>query len=731
MRFDATKSQPCPVRPAYRCHAVFRYYALMVTQTSLPHRLDPLLNPRSVAVVGASGRPGRPGYDTLRALSIMNFKGAVYPVTPTYPAIDGYKCYPDMEKLPQQVDLAVIAGSSARMEQQLEQAFRCGARAALVFANANERVDTDSGFRDRIAALAHAANAPLAGPYTIGFVNHARRVAASWVPPKETHIEPGGIVALIQSGSTYAFSLTTDPRMRFALVVHPGQELDVTVAEYMDYALRMPETRVIGLFLETIRDPDGFLQALSKAEDRGIPIVVLKMGRSEAGARHVISHAGRLAGSEQAFQAVVRRYGVFRAYTMEEWWATILMLSHTRAPGEGGVAAITDSGGQRALLSDLASDIGLEWASISDATKSRIAQRLDPTLMPENPLDAWGGDPDWPQRFKHHFEALMDDPATAIGVMFTEYSSGPNDPMSKEMANVCIEVASQCNKPVVAAQFTARHFYRDAIDQLTTAGVPVLDGGRNTLIALKRTLEFRDRSKPCAPTPIHSIDSQIVTKWRERLQSKEPLNEHLALSMLGELGLSISRSAQARCLDEAIAVAERIGYPVVLKTAQQDLTHKSEHNGVHLNLCDPGALRDAYSDISTRLGAAVLIAEMVEDGTEIALGMTRDQQFGPIVMVGAGGVWVELFNDACFVLPPFDESGAQAALRELTVFKLLRGFRGRPPADLYKLAALISRFSVIATEFSDIIAEIDINPVIAGANRCTAVDALIVPLTQT
>ena len=697
--------------------------------TDKPHRLAPLLEPRSIAVIGASGRSGRPGFHTVRAVTALGFDGPVYPVTPSYETIEGHTCFASMADVPEPVDLAVVAGSSARLEEQVRSAIECGARSLLAYANVNELREQQPHLADRLRDLVREARVPLAGPYSIGFVNPARNTAAAWLEPDLRYLKRGAITAIIHSGATYSYSLISDPRAGFALSVHPGQELDLSVADYMDYALAAGETRVIGLFLEAVRDPDGFRNALERADRAGVPVVVLHVGRSEAGARHVLSHAGKLAGSTRALDAIFARHGVFRVDTMEQWWASLLLFSTEQRLGPGDVVAMVDSGGQRALLADFAAELGVPWTQITNETRSRIAEQLDSTLIAENPLDAWGGEPDWRERCVHFLRALTEDPGAAIGVVFTDFSATDVDPVPMALAEICRDVAKDSKIPVIAAQYTARHFYPDAIHMLSDAGIAVLDGGRDALVAIRNALAFRDRMLREPRGRVCELKSAERALWHSRVLAVGAFDESASLVLLGELGMPVVEHNVADSLTEVLQVANKVGYPVALKTAA-GTAHKSDECGVVLKIENDCALETSYLEMSARLGARVLVAAMARPGVELSLGMVRDPQFGPIVMLGSGGIMVEWMRDVVFALPPFSESEAARLLDTLLVAPRLRGIRGEAPVDRAVLCRVVSRFSVIAAGIDDGIAEIDINPIIAGEWGCVAVDALLIKDSQ-
>ena len=695
----------------------------MTSHPTKLHRLEPLFNPRSIAIVGASGRAGRPGHDAIALLREWSYSGAVYPVTPRYEEIAGLRCYPDLHSLPESVDLAVIAGASARIESELGAAIRSGARAALVFGNAFLAEDRDPPLLERISAMAVEAGLPLLGPYTIGYVNYRERCAASWIPARLS-AGPGPVAAVMQSGSTYSYANHIDPRVRFNFTVQPGQEAVLTIGDCMDYALELPGTRVLAVYLELVRDPDTFVTALANAAERDIPVVVIRIGRTRSGAGHVLSHAGKLAGGEAGFEAVFRRYGVIAARTMDEWWTTLTLMSHERRPGPGALAGVTDSGGQRALLADLAEEIGVPWTKVSEPTTRRLRELLDPSLPAVNPVDAWAGEPDWERVFNGCLGAVLDDPGTALGVVFTEFGACDGDKIPLGLAEVCRDLASRIDKPVLAATFTARQFYPDATHRLSEWGIPVLDGAEAALKAIRHAFAYRDfHSRSSTQAPALPC-ARVVEHWRARLRRAEVLDESDSLRLLSEFAIPAVDSAVVGSAQEAKRAALELGFPVVLKTAE-GAQHKTDYNGVRVNLEDEHAVARAYEDIRARLGARALVAQMAPAGVEVALGVVRDRDFGPLVMVGAGGILVEMLDDVRFALAPIDTAEAGAMIAELRVHRLLRGVRGAREADIAALAESLSALSALAVALRDEIAEIDINPVIVSARGCLAVDALV------
>lgn len=688
------------------------------------HRLEALLAPRRIAFVGASGKPNTPGHDMLRMVRRGGFGGVVHAVTPNYREIEDFACVPRLADLPDTPDLAVLAVRNELLEEALTDAASIGTRAAVIFGSGTLAGEAEHRLSDRLAGIARTAGMAVCGPNCMGFYNDLDRV---WVCgfPSPRQPDPGSIALVAHSGSVFGALAHNDPRLRFALAVSPGGELTATVADYVSYAVERPEVKVVGLFLEAARDPDGFVSALELAARRDVPVVALKVGRTEAAAAAALTHTGALAGSDLAYEALFDRYGVVRVETLDELAATLLLLAAGRRARPGGLVSIHDSGGEREMTIDLADRVGVRFAEIGDATKTMIAARLDPGLEAANPLDAWGTSQDFVPLFEACFDALLADPDAGIGLFSADLRDGYY--LHRGFADAAIACAAKTKKPVaIATNYSqVRH---DAIAcELTLAGIPVLDGTWNALVAVRGALSHRDAAARAAD-PL-SIPPPSLAERRNELRPQigaEPLGEADSLARLEAWGVPCIAHEIVDSHQGALSAADRIGWPVVLKTASPGILHKSDVGGVVLGLTDAEALARAYDDMSRHLGPRVLLARMAPRGVELALGMVRDPQFGPLVTVGAGGTLVELLEDRVAALAPFGPATARRLLDRLKLRRLLDGYRGAPPVDVARLAAIVSRFSVLAADLAETVAEIDVNPLIAGSD-IFALDALIVP----
>jgi acyl-CoA synthetase (NDP forming) len=429
-----------------------------------------------------------------------------------------------------------------------------------------------------------------------------------------------------------------------------------------------------------------------------------------------------MAGSDAAFEALFRAYGVARTTTVDEWWATVALLAGPRRPARGGVGAVMCSGGARALLLDDGSDLGVRFADVSGGTRARLAELLTPGMPAENPVDVWDGQPDLARHATDCLQAVVDDDDTALAIAFTDFGAYDPAGFPDSFAAACRTVADATTKPIAAATYTSRQFHPDVMLALAERGIPLLDGMRNAVAAAGHALAVRDFQARRGDGP--AVEPVQVQELRARLGEPAPIGEAEVLAVLASLGIPVPPATVADDAHAAVAGALRIGFPVVLKTAEAG--HKSDVGGVVLGLASEQAVRAAHAELSARIGPRVTVAAQVPAGVEVAAGVVRDPQFGPVLMVAAGGELVEVLDDRRFLLAPASPSEVARALRELRLARLLDGVRGRPACDLAALASTISRISAIAVAAGEDLAELDVNPIIASPRGCVAVDALIV-----
>jgi acyl-CoA synthetase (NDP forming) len=687
------------------------------------HKLAPLLTPRRVALVGASPKAGSVGRGMITSTTMPGTPSEIYFVNPNYPEIAGRRAYAALAELPEKPDMAVLGVANARLEATLRDAIENGVKAATIFASCYLEGDREPKLTARLSAMAKEAGIAICGGNCMGFYNLEYGLRVCGFPPPDW-IRAGGIAFITHSGSAFSALCHNDKRMGFNLAVSAGQELATNVADYLDYVLTLDSTRVVGLFLETVRDPEGFVRGLEKAQKKSIPVVALKVGRTAESAALAVSHSGALAGNHAAYEALFDRYNVIAVDNMDDLTNALHFYAGGREPASGGIATMHDSGGFRELAMDLAVERKVPFAKIDAATTEKLAARLDYGLEPINPLDAWGTGNDWEGIFHDCMKALVDDPDTALGALCVETRDGYS--LTEGYGEMLRKIRAETSKPVILATNVASNSSDDVAVRLAKDGVPVLSGVASMLTVVRKAMDRRDRlAAPAAAAP--KAPQGLRAKWEKRLKRGGTLDEAESLALLADYGVP---ALPHRVVDNEaalLAAARDFGGAVAMKTAMPGIFHKSDVGGVKLGLSSAAALKAAYADLSGRLGPRVIVMPMAGKGVELSFGLTWDPQFGPVVMVGAGGVLIEMLKDRRFALPPFGATEARRFLDGLSLRPLLDGKRGAKPADIGALAQALSRFSVLAADLGDLIAEADVNPLVAGPEGSVALDALVVP----
>jgi len=691
------------------------------------HRLDPLLRPTSVAIVGASARPDSLGEWALKNLLIGGYKGRIYPVNPNRDELQGHPCFGSLAELPETPDLVIFAVSDQRIEVALDEAIEAGVPAAVIqstlFIDDDDSDDEKPTLRERMQRKIREAGMLVCGANGMGFYNVRDHV---WTCGFDSapHEAPGNVALISHSGSGMSGIIDCDERVRVNIAVSTGNELSVAMDEYLDFVLDLPETRVVGLFIETARNPEGFRAALEKAAHRGIPVVALKVGRTEKSARLAISHSGAMAGDDATYEALFDRYGVQRARDQDEFATMLILFAELHPVGAGGLVTLHDSGGERQLLVDLAEDAGVPLTELSDETVAALEEVLDPELPAVNPLDAWSrGGPDASENITRCLALMMQDPGAAIAAVI--HDRAPHGKIYETYLSYMQRARLESSKAVALVSARQGTGYDEAVVTSTHSGYPVLDGVSQFLAGVRALFAYRDFQLR-ETTASQLVDRTTIDAWQSKLAGGATLDETNSLALLSEFGVTSSTSVKADSAESVIAAADDAGYPVVLKTAHEGILHKSDHGGVILGIADADQLQHMYDIMSTRLGGDVLVSAMAPAGIEMILGVNRDPQFGPVVLIGFGGVLAETINDVQFVLPPFDVAHARRCVDRLKLRPLLDGLRGEPPVDINAFCELAARFSEMAAALGDVLMEVDVNPLIVHTEGAIAVDGLVV-----
>jgi acyl-CoA synthetase (NDP forming) len=689
-----------------------------------------MLEARSVAVVGASVKEGSLGRSMLEELERGGYEGDIFPVNPGYDEVLGHRCFPSIGDVPGDgVDLAILGVANQRIEQAARDAVAAGARSIVTFSSLFEEQPSEPGLpplTERLAAIVREAAIPMCGGNGMGFCHETMRLRATGFPTPD-HLRHGPVTFISHSGSAFAALAFNDRGIGFNLLVSSGQEIGSTMADYMRYALGREETRVLALLLETVRDPAGFRAELERAASLDVPVLALKVGRTEGSKAMVTAHSGALAGEHGAYEALFDATGVHEVLTLEEMADAMELFSSPRRVGAGrGIASVHDSGGERALFVDRAHDLGVAFAAISPETVAAIDDTLDPGLEAANPLDAWGTGIDADRIFRESFLALHEDPDTAV-LAFVVDLTRQGEPYDEGYLQVAKDVWDATTKPFCVLSNLASAVALEEAAYLRDLGIPVLEGTSSGLVALRALIAHRDVRAREAAEPPAPVRDEVRARWRQRLASGGEMSEVEGLALLADYGVPVVESRSASSAEEAVAAAQEIGLPVVLKTAAPGVQHKSDVDGVRLDLATADAVRGAYDDVASRLGPLAAVAAMAPDGVEVALGIVRDPSFGPLVLAAAGGVLVELLHDRALAIPPVDDASARRLLERLRMRPLLDGMRGTGASDVGALAGAISRLSVLAADLGDLLEAVDVNPVFVSQAGCVAADVLVIP----
>ena len=688
------------------------------------HRLDPLLRPRSVAIIGATARVGSMGYWALQNLSRGGYAGPVYPVNPRYPEVQGLRCHAALSELPEVPDLAIFCVGDGRVEEALDQAIAAGVPAVLLMSALVLDDDGTPPLTARVQKKVRDAGMLACGANGMGFYNIRDKVWACGFDSR-MHEPPGNVSLISHSGSGMSGIIDCEERIRFNFAVSTGNEIGVTMDQYLDFALDLPETRVVGLFIETARNPEGFRTALEKATRKRIPVIALKVGRTEKSAQLTVSHSGAMAGIDATYDALFERYGVQRVRDMDELATAMILFSQMHPVGPGHLVALHDSGGERQLMVDLAAEAEVPLTDLSENTVQRLKEVLDPELPAVNPLDAWSrGGENAGDIMATSLSIMMQDAGAAIGAVV--HDRAPGGKVYRSYLRYMQAARAASGKPVALVAARQGSGCDQQAVEWTHAEFPVLDGvpaflrGVRALFACRDHLAAPEMQPPAAP-----LDA--VERWRPRIAARRgALDEATSLTMLSDFGIPANPCRVVDSERSLAAAAADMTFPVVLKTAAPGILHKTEQRGVMLDIASEADLREAYRELSERLGKHALIAPMAGGGVEMILGARRDRQFGPVVLIGFGGIHAEVLKDVVFAMPPFDSLVARRKLDRLRLRPLLDGKRGAQPYDVDGFCEVAARFSSMVHALREDLAEIDINPLVVKHDGCLAVDALVI-----
>lgn len=700
--------------------------------------LDRVFNPRSVAVIGASEVPGKASERRTRSLLEGGYQGEVYLVNPKRSELFGRKAYPNIMEVPTEVDLVMIVVAPRFLCSAVADSVKMGAKGIIIItAGLGETGEAGKRVEAEILSEAAKTGAFVIGPNCSGMFNATASMNLLGVPD----ITAGGISVLAQSGNVID-SLTHYARMRgagFSKIISVGNAIGVKLHEYIEFLKDDPDTDVIMAYLEGIKAGDSLVSVVRETV-RKKPVVALKVGRSVAGARAAASHTGSLAGDDVIVDAAFRQAGIIRVSNVDELFDMAAVLSTCPLPRGNRVAILSEGGGDNSIAADNAETYGLEVPVLSQETQEKIKPFLLQGMPAGNPIDYGGTAEENPHMIAECVKVCMEDSQVDC-IQITGFFGGFKDiiaphvaELEEQTAKELVELVRRYEKPLFVHTSFARGKIR-SLDILKSAGVPVIESSERTAQCMRALANFalnqRKALRLHAPRP--EAESRPAVKEifaKARSERRANLLETESRQILNAYGLSLPEAGFSRSVDEACAAASKLSYPLAMKVVSPDIVHKSDAGGIQLRLNSEAEVRTAFEEIlknACRVTTkdrvlGTLITPMAPAGQECIIGMTRDPQFGPVIMFGLGGIFVEVLKDVAFRVAPLVEEDMEEMITEIKGHKVLAGIRGEKPKDLDAIKEILAAVSQIVIDNPEI-QEIDLNPVIVHDTGASIVDS--------
>ena len=687
-----------------------------------------LLDPNGVCVIGASEKEGFGG-DTCRNIIKYMAEDKYFFVNPRRDSVFGIKCYPSVKDLPRQVDLIIICTPMSTVETMLRDAHEAGSRAAVIYASGYSEVGTDEGraAQESLIALAKELDMPIMGPNCAGFMNYVSGISGfAFIAPER---DRKGSMGLVSQSGQICLTMMENPTSKFSYSISSGNSAVVQMEDYIDYLVDDDETKVVAVYLEGSKNPEKLVSAFKKAALKRKPVVILKAGRSEKGMRLASSHTGSMAGSDKIYDAIFNKFGVIRVNDVEELLAvSMLFATLNKLPNQATFASMNLSGGETGTCADVGEKLGIEFPDFSEETLEALREQLPSYASPANPLDMTATLSYDEDRFAGALRTVMS--GSSIGCVCVGYTLLQEiaDPaihyMGKAMAKVALEPDA---KPMVMIPFVENTRNEEYYELLTGNGVPILPPTMYAFQVLRYMADFLSYDPAehdlnvIVPDEIISCGAGASTEFESR-------------KLLSGYGFPTPVGGIATTEKEALELATRIGYPIVMKIDSVDILHKSDVGGVVININDDDSVITSYNSIldnakakmpDARIGG-VYVEKMAKGGTEMIIGVNNDPQFGPCVLCGMGGVFVEVFEDVALCPAPVSHAEAKAMIASLKSSKLLTGYRGKPPLDIDAFADAIVCVSKFSVEHRNTLKELDVNPVFLYEEGFAPGDALVI-----
>lgn len=696
------------------------------------HELDAIFRPTSIAVIGASQQPGKIGHEIVRNIIKYGFRGKLFPVNPGAQFVHSIKCYPSILEIPDPVDLAVIVVPRERVLGAVDECGEKGVRGLVVItAGFKETSEEGARLEKLLAEKVRAYGMRMVGPNCMGVINTDPEVKldATFSPQ---HPQRGKVAFISQSGAlgVTILSLSRERHVGFSMFASIGNKTNLSSNDLLLYWENDPDIQIVLLYLENFGNPRRFAQ-ITRRFSRKKPILAVKAGRTVAGARAASSHTGALANLDVATDAIFDQFGVLRANTIDELFDYATALASQPLPRDHRIGIITNAGGPGIMATDACVSLGLELAEYEDETREALRKILPQESNPNNPLDLLASAK--PELYRDALEVLLKDPNISA-VLLINVRPIMGNPV--KVAAMVSEVAAHYAKPVLGCFMGVKDIL-GRIHEASVNMIPLYEFPESAARALKGLVRYaRLRESEQGEPGQFAVDKKAAEEIfsKVRADRRNNLTPEEMNTLMRAYGIPVTEIRLARNLEEVVHEARKLGYPVVLKAILEKTQHKSDIGGVAVDLRTDSEVIDAYNHISEAVRRHGLLDEwqgvylqpMVRGGKEVIIGMTYDPNFGPMIMFGMGGIYVEAIQDTVFRIVPITENDAKTMIQSVKGFPILKGVRGEPGVDLDFLAEILQRLSQLAYDFH-FIKEMEINPFIISAQRegCLAVDARI------
>jgi len=686
--------------------------------------LESFFNPKSVAIIGASRQKGKVGYEILANLIQGGYPGKIYPVNPNAGEIEGLKCFPDLKSIGQTPDLVIVIVPARFVSEVMEECVKVRVRSVIIITAGFKEVGKEGReLEEQVLRIARRAGIRFIGPNCLGVIAPSHKLNASFGGDLPT---PGAIGYISQSGALLAaiLDMANAGGIGFSVLVSIGNKADVDELDIIKALGVQKDTKVIAGYLESITDGDAFVRE-AEAISYSKPILLMKSGATEAGARAASSHTGSLAGGEVAYESAFKRAGVIRCDSIKEQFDFAQAFANQPLPKGPKVAVITNAGGPGIMAADAIEQEGLTFAKLDEQTQKRLAEGLPPAANVYNPVDVLGDA--LADRYAFALDIVLDDPNVDSAIVLLTPQAMTQ---AKETAEVVVQIAAKKAKPVLAC-FLGAEKVEEGVRILRRGGIPQYDSPESAVTTLKAMVDHvRWRNRPKRVVRLFPVNRRKVESIVERhlRQNLLEIGEAESKEILEAYGFATPKGSIATTADQAANIAQQLGYPVVLKIWSPDILHKSDVGGVKVGLKSEQEVKDAFDLMMYRIPMkrpeahilGVLVQEMVRSGREVILGMHRDPRFGPLMMFGMGGIMVEVLKDVSFYLAPLTAEEAKQMLVSTKTYHILQGVRGQEGVDIEAIAEGLQRLSQLVTEFPQI-REMDINPYVVGVPGTTAI----------